>query len=445
MAETREVPDSRNLDSRNLDPRNLDPRDSAGVETLTFGCRLNIGESEDMLAAAEAAGEQRLLIVNSCAVTAQAEREAIRAIRRRKREDPDLRIVVTGCASEIDPARFAAMPEIERILPNARKTRPDSWGLAVIPSGGAASAGHTRAFLQVQNGCDHHCTFCIIPYGRGPSRSRGADEIASAAARLAEAGRKEIVLTGVDLTSWGADLPGAPRLGALVRRILREAPSLPRLRLSSIDCAEVDPDLLAAFAEEERLMPHLHLSLQAGSDMVLKRMRRRHGRADAVRLCRELQGVRPGLALGADLIVGFPTETDAMFRETLALVEECDLTFLHVFPFSARPGAPAARMPQVPAAVKKERAAQLRELGQRRMAEKLAQRVGTLARVLVEHGARGYDETFVRVAAPPEALRGEIADLIVTRSTGHDLVAVLPDPPNRKRIDAPSYAAAAAP
>jgi threonylcarbamoyladenosine tRNA methylthiotransferase MtaB len=414
------------------------------VETLTFGCRLNIGETEDMLAAAEAAGQTNLLIVNTCAVTADASREAAKAIRRRKRENPGLRIVATGCAVEVEAARFAAMPEIDRIVPNADKTKPEIWGSQAPASArGTAQATHTRGFLEIQNGCDHRCTFCVIPFGRGASRSRSVAEIVERAARLVEDGRKEIVLTGVDLTSWSAVAPDVASLGQLTREILRAVPALPRLRLSSLDCAEIDDDLRSGYAEEPRLMPHLHLSLQAGSDLVLKRMMRRHSRADAVRFCRQLRSARPNIALSADLIVGFPTETEEMFRETLALVEECELTSLHVFPFSPRPGTPAARMPQVAPAVVKERATRLRALGDRVLAQRLEQRVGSNARVLVEHGGRGHDEDFARVQTPSGVRRGDIVELVVSQSTGRELIGILRS--SRTREADLAYAPAAAP
>lgn len=419
-----------------------------GVEVLTFGCRLNIVESEAMAAAAQAAGEQNLLIVNSCAVTAEAEREAIGAIRKRKREQPDLRIVATGCATQINPSKFAQMPEIERLVPNAEKTDAHVWGdgrtaRPILERKVAPARTHTRGFIDVQNGCDHRCTFCVIPFGRGASRSRTLADAVERAQRAVSAGVKEIVLTGVDLTSWGADLPGAPRLGRLARDMLRCVPHLPRLRLSSLDCAEVDEDLARAIGEEERLMPHLHLSLQAGSDLILKRMKRRHSRADAVRFCLDVQRRRPGLALGADLIVGFPTETEAMFRETLALVEDCGLSFLHVFPFSPRPDAPASRMPQVRPEEIKERAARLRAAGARALSRHLESRVGAGARVLIEHGGKGHDEDFSLVRVPADLQRGEIAELVIESSTGRELIGV--PATNRKLEAASTYAAGAAP
>jgi len=345
------------------------------VEVVTFGCRLNSAESELVRRNAQAAGLTDTIVINSCAVTAEAVCQARQTIRRLKRQRPGAKIVVTGCAAQTEPATFAQMPEVDRVLGNLSKNSAAAWtdvkrafdfGVAAeekIMIDDLASVrdtalhlidgfeGHTRAFVQAQNGCDHRCTFCIIPYGRGPSRSVAIGEVVAQTRRLAGNGYREIVLTGVDLTAYGLDLPGKPRLGALVRAILRHVPELPRLRLSSLDPVEVDADLMRALAEEARLMPHLHLSLQAGDDLILKRMKRRHLRADAIRFCEEARRLRPDLVFGADLIAGFPTETEAQFQNTLALVEDCDLTHLHVFSFSPRTGTPAARMPQVERAV----------------------------------------------------------------------------------------------
>jgi threonylcarbamoyladenosine tRNA methylthiotransferase MtaB len=382
----------------------------SGPEIITFGCRLNSFESEIIRDHAKAAGLDDLVVVHTCAVTAEAERQARQAIRRVRRGRPDARIVVTGCSAQIRPEAYAAMREVDHVVGNRDKLDAQLWrGLTAHPRvvvrdimSVRATAGHlvdgfdgrTRAFVQVQNGCDHRCTFCIIPYGRGPSRSLPAGEVVEQTRRLVAAGYREVVLTGVDLTSYGKDLPGAPSIGQLVRRLLHLVPELPRLRLSSVDPAEVDRDLEGLVAREPRLMPHLHLSAQAGDDLILKRMKRRHGRADVVRLCERLRAVRPDIAFGADLIAGFPTETDAMFQRTLELVDEAGLTHLHVFPFSARRGTPAARMPQVPKALRHERAARLRAAGQHAMARFLESQIGRSAQVLVERGGRGRSETF---------------------------------------------------
>ena len=327
---------------------------SAPVDIVTFGCRLNAYESEVMRSHATAAGLTDAVIVNTCAVTAEAERQARQTIRRLRRERPSAEIIVTGCAAQIDPAAFAAMPEVDRVLGNIEKLQAESWGatearvavadiMTVTEIAGHLSAGFdgkARAFVQVQNGCDHRCTFCIIPFGRGPARSVPIGVIAAEVKRLVAVGFREIVLTGVDLTSYGPDLPGQPTLGQMVRRLLAAAPELGRLRLSSLDPVEIDDDLWRLIEQEERLMPHLHLSVQAGDDTILKRMKRRHSRADAVAVCARARALRPGIALGADLIAGFPTETDEMFENSLALVAECDLAYLHVFPYSARRGTP---------------------------------------------------------------------------------------------------------
>jgi threonylcarbamoyladenosine tRNA methylthiotransferase MtaB len=400
-----------------------------GVEVLTFGCRLNLVESEAMRRAALAQGRRNLVIVNSCAVTAEAERQACQAIRRIRRERPEAEIIVTGCAAEIGPSKFAAMPEVSCVVGNAVKTDPASWSSASSEGAGAPAKAeapphvlsegiedHTRAFLAVQTGCNHRCSFCVIPYGRGPSRSAPPAAVIRAAVRLSEKGFREIVLTGVDLTSYGADLRGGPALGELVRSILRAAPNLARLRLSSIDCIEADPALLAAFAEEPRLMPHLHLSLQSGSDLILKRMKRRHSRDAAIRFCAKLRRLRPGIVFGADLIAGFPTETEAMFQDTLSLLDACGLTHLHVFPFSARSGTPAARMPQVAAETVKDRARRLREAGGKALRAHLAAQTGKTLRVLTERGGMGHAEDFTRVRVG-NAAPSQIIDLVIT---GHD-------------------------
>jgi threonylcarbamoyladenosine tRNA methylthiotransferase MtaB len=388
------------------------------AEVINFGCRLNAAESEAMRALARDLGDT--VIVNTCAVTAEAERQARQAIRRARRARPDARIIVTGCAAQINPAGFAAMPEVDRVVGNQDKLRAASFGA----DGGARVrvndimavreiAGHlvhsfdgrtrTRAFLQVQQGCDHRCSFCVIPFGRGNSRSVPVGAVVRQVRALVETGCAEIVLTGVDVTGYGADLPGRPSLGALVRRLLRLVPELKRLRLSSLDPVEIDDELWRALAEEPRLMPHLHLSLQAGSDLILKRMKRRHGRADAIALCARARALRPGIAFGADLIAGFPTERDDDFAATLDLVEACGLAYLHVFPYSARPGTPAARMPQLPGGVVKARAAALRALAATRLAGFLDDQIGRSVTVLAEHGDLGHCENFapVRLADVP--------------------------------------------
>jgi threonylcarbamoyladenosine tRNA methylthiotransferase MtaB len=417
-----------------VNPREREPQD---VEVLTFGCRLNLVESEAMRRAARSQGRNNLVIVNTCAVTAEAERQARQAIRRVKCERPTAEIVVTGCAAQIDANQFAAMPEVFRVIGNADKTDPASWktdgGLRVSVSGimSAKTAphvlsegveDHTRAFLAVQTGCDHRCTFCVIPFGRGPSRSVPMEDITSAARRLTAKGFREIVLTGVDLTSYGADLCGGPSLGALVKAILREAPALERLRLSSIDCIEADDDLIDAFANEPRLMPHLHLSLQSGDDLILKRMKRRHLRADAIHLCAELRRLRPDIVFGADVIAGFPTETEAMFENTLALIADCGLTHLHVFPFSARPGTPAAKMPPVAPQIVKARAKRLRDAGDVALRAHLAAQTGKIFRVLTERGGTGRTEDFSRVNVgdiPPS----QMIDVVIAGNDGKILEA----------------------
>ena len=399
------------------------------VDIVTFGCRLNSYESEVMRERAGEAGLQDAIIVNTCAVTAEAVRQARQAVRKARREAPEKRIIVTGCAAQTEPETFAAMEEVDLVLGNADKLTADAY--RALPDFGMAGEeklrvndimsvretashmvegleGRARAFVQVQNGCDHRCTFCIIPFGRGNSRSVPMGAVVDQVRRLAANGYREVVLTGIDITSYGADLPGAPRLGALVLKILKHAPDLDRLRLSSIDSIEADADLMRAIAEEERLMPHLHLSLQAGDDTILKRMKRRHLRSDAIRFCREVKALRPDAVFGADLIAGFPTETEAMFANTLRIVEECDLTFLHVFPFSPRRGTPATRMPQVPREVVKARAARLRQAGDAALARRLAAEVGTRRSALVERPGFGRTEHFAPVALD----RGEAGDVI---------------------------------
>lgn len=404
---------------------------------VTFGCRLNTFESEVMRRLAQEAGLADTVVVHTCAVTAEAERQARQAIRRARREHPSARIVVTGCSAQLQAERYAAMPEVDHVLGNAEKLDPAIWrALARLPAGARLrevgdvmavkeTAGHlldgfdgrTRAFLEVQQGCDHRCTFCIIPYARGPARSVPPAEVVARARRLLEAGFAELVLTGVDLTSWGQDLPDRPRLGDLVAELLRAVPELSRLRLSSLDPAEIDPRLERLLVEEPRLMPHLHLSVQAGDDLVLKRMKRRHDRRTVIALCHRLRAARPELVFGADLIAGFPTEEEAMFARTLDLVEEAGLTFLHVFPYSPRPGTPAARMPQVPVAVRRERAARLRALGERRLEAFLAAQLGKRVRGLVEQGGRGHTDQYAPFRLAGEPLpAGRVVELAIERA-----------------------------
>src|SRR5579871_6142157 len=385
------------------------------LEVVTFGCRLNAFEAEVMRGHATTAGLEDAIVINSCAVTAEAERQVRQAIRKARRDHPQARIVVTGCAAQIDPARYAAMPEVDSVLGNEEKLAPESFRRLAAGKGPrvavsdvmaatrveahpvSTAAGRSRAFLQIQQGCDHRCTFCVIPLGRGNSRSLPLGAIVAQARRLLETGAVEIVLTGVDIGGYGGDLPGRPNLGQMVRRLLRQLPELRRLRLSSIDPGEIDADLWRLIAEEPRLMPHLHLSLQAGDDLILKRMKRRHSRSEAVAAAARARDLRPGIALGADLIAGFPTEDEAMFERSLALVDDCALAFLHVFPFSPRPGTPAARMPQVPSTVAKARARRLRQHGRHATARYLAGRVGHEERVLVERPGKGHGECFAEV------------------------------------------------
>ncbi len=382
---------------------------------LSFGCRLNAAESETIRAHLAAAGRGAVVVLNSCAVTAEAEAQLRQAIRKARRERPEAEIVVTGCAAQIAPERYAALPEVDRVVGNAEKLRAETWRAeapahavgdifaAPPPAEPVTLGSRSRAFLQIQQGCDHRCSFCVIPFGRGENRSVPAARLVAEARRLVAAGAREIVLTGVDIGGWGGDLPGRPALGDLVARLLAEVPALPRLRLSSLDPVEIDARLLALFGREARLMPHLHLSVQAGDDIVLKRMKRRHGRADVLAAVARLRALRPGMAFGADLIAGFPTETEAAFQRTLDLVAEAGLTWLHVFPYSARPGTPAARMPQVPMEVRRERAQRLRALGARQAAAFLAAQVGRDATVLVEKGGQGYTEHFAPVAVAGQA------------------------------------------
>jgi threonylcarbamoyladenosine tRNA methylthiotransferase MtaB len=403
------------------------------TEIITFGCRLNAFESEVIRRAAAAAGLGDAVIVNTCAVTAEAERQARQAIRRARRRRPEATIIVTGCAAELSPNRYAALPEVDRVLGNRAKLQPQSY----LPQGGASAdpaetAGHlvngfegkSRAFLAVQQGCDHRCTFCIIPYARGPSRSAPMGLVADRARHLVAAGHREIVLTGVDLTAYGADLPGTPSLGQMARRLLAAVPELERLRLSSLDPAEIDEELWRLLAEEPRLMPHLHLSLQAGDDLILKRMKRRHSRAEAIAVARRARALRSEVALGADLITGFPTETEDMFRRSLDLVAECGLAFVHVFPYSVRPGTPAARMPRLPDPVVKERAARLRAAGEAALAAELRSRVGSETDVLIERPGIGRADFYATVSFATSGAAGSIQRMRLVGSSRSSLVGV---------------------
>jgi threonylcarbamoyladenosine tRNA methylthiotransferase MtaB len=404
------------------------------VDVLTFGCRLNIHESE--VIRRDAAGLSNTTIVNTCAVTGEAVRQARQAIRKLRREKPDTRIVVTGCAAQADPQSFAAMPEVDRVIGNEEKLTPQSWAREERTAVGDIMAakqialppverieGHTRAFVQVQNGCDHRCTFCIIPYGRGNSRSLAMADVVNQVRLLVANGYREVVLTGVDITSYGSNFADTPKLGRLVREVLKVVPELQRLRLSSIDSVEVDADLLDALANEARLMPHLHLSLQAGDDLILKRMKRRHLRADAIAFCDQVRRLRPDVVFGGDIIAGFPTETEEMFTHSLDLVDECGLTHLHVFPFSARPGTPAERMPQVAGGIIKERAKRLREKGEAALRRHLDSEIGMQRRVLTEAGGIGRTEQFTPVKLCTPVSRGLMIDLTVAGHDGRQLIA----------------------
>ena len=420
-----------------------------GVDVITFGCRLNAYESEIIRRNADAAGLGETVVVNTCAVTAEAVRQAKQTIRRIARERPDARIVVTGCAAQIEPDAFVELPNVGRVVGNEEKLAAESWRdtrdvldarpfglgreekiavndiMSVKETAGHlidGVLGHTRAIVQVQNGCDHRCTFCIIPYGRGNSRSVPMGEVVAQVRRLTARGFREIVLTGVDLTSYGANLPGTPKLGALVKQILKHVPELERLRLSSIDSVEADRDLIDAFASEPRLMPHLHLSLQAGDDMILKRMKRRHSRADVIAFCDELRRLRPDVVFGADVIAGFPTETEAMFARSLDLVDECALTHLHVFPFSPRPGTPAAKMPQVARSVVKERAKRLREKGAAALVRHLDGEVGQRRCVLMESNNLGRTGQFTPVQVAATA--GAMVDVSIAGHDGRQLLTI---------------------
>ncbi len=407
------------------------------TEIVTFGCRLNALESEVIRARAAEAGLGNAVIFNSCAVTGEAVRQVRQAIRKAKRGEPGRRVIVTGCAAQIDPAQFAKMPEVDLVLGNEEKLAASSYRqttdfgvagadkvkvddiMAVRETGGHLVSGlgaRSRAFVQIQNGCDHRCTFCVIPFGRGPSRSVPTGAVVDQARRLLANGHAELVLTGVDLTAYGADLRGRPTLGRLVRTLLRQLPELPRLRLSSIDSVEVDDALMRAIAEEDRLMPHFHLSLQSGDDLILKRMRRRHSRSDAIAFTQAVRRRRPDVVFGADLIAGFPTETDTAFMNSIDAVSDCGLTFLHVFPFSPRPGTPAARMPQLDRRLVKERAALLRQRGADALTAHLAAETGRTHQVLVERDGFGRTEQYT----PTKFAGGSPGTIVAARIAGHD-------------------------
>lgn len=413
-----------------------------GPEVVTFGCRTNAYESEVIRARALEAGLGEVVIFNTCAVTAEAVRQSHQAIRSRRRADPEARIIVTGCAAQIEPEAYAAMSEVDLVLGNREKLEQSSYrdfGLSAaervrvadIHSARETAAqfvdgfqGRARAFLQIQNGCNHRCTFCIIPFGRGPSRSVPMGAVVDEARRLAQSGHREIVLTGIDLTAYGADLPGRPTLGRLIRKLLRLVPEIARLRLSSLDSVEVDSELLEAIAEEERLMPHFHLSVQAGDDLILKRMKRRHSRRDTIGFCEQVRRLRPEAVFGADLIAGFPTETDQMFANTLALVDDAKLTYLHVFPFSARKDTPAARMPQVARTTVKERAARLRAKGEQSLRARLQSLVGTGQVLLVEEEGRGRTPCFAPTRFDALSRPGDLLSVRITSVAKDQLTAV---------------------
>ncbi len=409
-----------------------------GPRFETFGCRLNAYETEAMKDLTQ--GLDNTIIINTCAVTAEAVRQARQRIRKLRRENPDAQIIVTGCAAQTETETFQAMPEVNQIVGNIEKMQASTWDLLRTGDtekiqvndimSATETAGHlidgfgtrARAYVQVQNGCDHRCTFCIIPYGRGNSRSVPAGVVVEQIKRLVDNGYNEVVLTGVDMTSWGADLPREPKLGDLVQRILKLVPHLPRLRISSIDSIEADPALIDAIATEPRFMPHLHLSLQAGDDMILKRMKRRHLRDDAIQFCEDMRRARPDIVFGADIIAGFPTETDAMFENSLKLVEDCGLTWLHVFPYSVREGTPAARMPQVDKATIKARAAQLRAAGETRVTAHLKAQIGKTHNVLIENPRMGRTEQFTEVAFETDQPVGQIVRVRIIGRTDAQLI-----------------------
>ena len=413
---------------------------------MTQGCRLNAYETEAMKELAHAAGLNNVVVVNTCAVTAEAVRKSKQEIRKLRRDNPKAQMIVTGCAAQIEPKTFSEMTEVDLVVGNTEKMKANTWkNISKSPDFVGVTekvlvddimsvqdtAGHlidgfgtrSRAYVQVQNGCDHRCTFCIIPYGRGNSRSVPAGVVVDQIQRLVGKGYNEIVLTGVDITSWGADLPMLPKLGDLVQRILKLVPDLPRLRISSIDSVEADSALIDAIASEMRLMPHLHLSLQAGDDMILKRMKRRHLRADAIEFCTKMRMARPDIIYGADIIAGFPTETEEMFENSLKLIEDCNLTWLHIFPFSSRQGTPAARMPQMDRSIIKERAGRLRACGNIAVQKHLEMQIGIKHKILMENNRMGRTEGFTEVLFSSDKLKGAIVDAIITEKTQTQLIA----------------------
>ena len=406
----------------------------------TFGCRLNTFESEVIRGHLPVDSERPRIVFNTCAVTAEAERQARQAIRRARRNNPNAEIIVTGCAAQINPGDFEAMPEVDRVLGNEEKLLPDSWVRdsdarvvvndimdvnEIAPQLVTGFEGRIRAFVQIQQGCNHRCTFCIIPFGRGNSRSVPIGGIVKQAQTLIDNGYQELVLTGVDITSYGSDLPGQPNLGSMIKRLLINVPDLKRLRLSSIDPVEIDSELLKLIENEPKLMPHLHLSIQAGDDMILKRMKRRHLRKDVIQIAKHLKKVRPDLVLGADLIAGFPTETDSMFKQSLNLISEIELLHLHVFPYSAREGTPAAKMPQVPTAIRKERASILRAAGKKELGQYIESRIGTTERVLMEKESLGHTEHFIPMTVDDPTTPGEIVRAIVQTASNDKLCGVI--------------------
>lgn len=413
---------------------------------MTQGCRLNAYETEAMKELANAAGLKDIVVVNTCAVTAEAVRKSKQEIRKLRRDNPSSQMIVTGCAAQIEPKTFSEMSEVDLVVGNTEKMNSDTWNeisnkpdfvgktekvmvddiMSVKNTAGHLIDGfgtRSRAYVQVQNGCDHRCTFCIIPYGRGNSRSVPAGVVVDQIKRLVDTGYNEVVLTGVDITSWGADLPMMPKLGDLVQRILKLVPDLPRLRISSIDSIEADPALIDAISSEMRLMPHLHLSLQAGDDMILKRMKRRHLRDDAINFCLEMRSVRPDIVYGADIIAGFPTETEEMFENSLKLIEDCGLTWLHVFPFSPREGTPAARMPQMDRSIIKERAARLRSRGELAVQNHLAAQIGLEHNILIENERMGRTEGFTEVLFNKDQIKGSIVNAKIVSKSQTQLIA----------------------
>ena len=401
------------------------------IDLVTFGCRLNTYESAVMKGHAQAAGLNDVMIFNTCAVTKEAERQARQAIRRARRDHPHKKIIVTGCAAQIDPEGFGAMPEVDRVIGNDLKLKPETWGetdkiavndiMSVRETASHLTGGfdgRARAFLQVQQGCNHRCTFCIIPYGRGNSRSVPIGEIYKEIRNIVAQGYQEVVLTGVDITDYGLDLPGTPTLGQMIRRILALVPELPRMRLSSLDPVEMDNDLWDLIANEPRLMPHLHISLQAGDDMILKRMKRRHLRHDIIDMVNRARVLRPDIVFGADIIAGFPTETEAMFKNTLNIIPECGIIHNHIFPYSPRPGTPAARMPQLDRQIIKERAARLRAAGQQELDTFLQKEIGQTRQVLIEQNGTGHTEHFIKLHGV-EGEVGKMTNVVLTSEMTH--------------------------